>query len=296
MKRNSKLLLILIVIFVIITGTGAYYAFSKQNKELSIQNVKLERLRANFSTIEQIDLHLKSLEQKVNVVDSVLFSGKFNIPKNLPQSTFYNFIENYGGDRLQYTFTNTEYVTRGIENGFNFYVYKVSGNGEFDGVYGLIYAIEHNNDLMKIQSAEVNNNTSVDSKGVAKFLVKFDLVVKVYFSTSDQYASVNTPEGKIFKVSIPNAFYPQVRSDIRPNVSNLPNIQDGSLLSLVPQGAFISDTRGNTYLFKKGDPVYLGYLTDIDYDNETVTFTLNKGGIIETEVLKMGKPAKKQGK
>ena len=38
-----------------------------------------------------------------------------------------------------------------------------------------------------------------------------------------------------------DAFYPLVRNEIRPNVNNLPDIQDATLISLVPQGAFISD-------------------------------------------------------
>ncbi len=48
-------------------------------------------------------------------------------------------------------------------------------------------------------------------------------------------------------------------------------------------------------MLKKGDPVYLGYLTDIDYEQETVTFVLNKGGIIEYSTLKLGKNKKNEG-
>ncbi len=35
---------------------------------------------------------------------------------------------------------------------------------------------------------------------------------------------------------------------------------------------------------------------EIDYDNESVIFVLNKGGIIEYETLKMGKKNQKEGK
>jgi hypothetical protein len=64
---------------------------------------------------------------------------------------------------------------------------------------------------------------------------------------------------------------------------------------LVPQGAFITDSKGATLLLQKGDPVYLGYLTDIDYENETVTFILNKGGIVEYLTLEIGKKHKREG-
>ena len=104
-----------------------------------------------------------------------------------------------------------------------------------------------------------------------------------------QYAEENYTENDLKTGNLHDAFYPLVRNKIRPNLNNLPNIQDATLISLVPQGAFITDSKGNTLLLKKGDEVYLGYLMDINYDNETVTFVLNKGGIIEYETLKMGK-------
>ncbi len=78
-------------------------------------------------------------------------------------------------------------------------------------------------------------------------------------------------------------------------LNNLPDIQGATLISIVPQGAFIIDNDGKTLFLKKGDPVYLGYLTDIDYDNETATFVLNKGGILEYTTLKIGKNKKNEG-
>jgi len=58
-------------------------------------------------------------------------------------------------------------------------------------------------------------------------------------------------------------------------------------LALIPEGAFLSDSKGNTYLLWEGEQVYLGYLTKIDYDNSKVSFILNKGGIIEKVELSL---------
>jgi len=63
------------------------------------------------------------------------------------------------------------------------------------------------------------------------------------------------------------------------------------LLALIPEGAFIADIKGNTYLLWEGQQVYLGYLTKIDYDHNTVSFILNKGGIIEKVDLSLEKEA-----
>ena len=61
---------------------------------------------------------------------------------------------------------------------------------------------------------------------------------------------------------------------------------------LIPDGAFLSDASGNTYLLWEGDQVYLGYLTNINYQNNEVNFVLNKGGVIENYNLKLEKEIK----
>ncbi len=86
-----------------------------------------------------------------------------------------------------------------------------------------------------------------------------------------------------------DAFYPLIRNEIPPNVDNLLDVQGAKLLALVPEGAFLSDGKGNTYLLWEGEPVYLGYLTKIDYDNNKVHFIINKGGVIEQVDLQLQK-------
>jgi len=295
MKRNNKTLVVLVVIFLLVTAAGSIYSLFIQRQKVHESISKLDHLKSNYSDLTKISVQLKNVREKATVVDSFLFSGRFTIPRNISQSKFYNFIDSWSGDHSLYTFTNTEYQNKGVENGFNYYTYKVSGAGGFDGVYGLIYAIEHSKDLMKIQTAELVTNTVVDSKGVPHYIVKFTLLVKEYFSQSDQYAAISYSENNLRAGGLYNAFYPLVRNEIRPNTEHLPDIQGASLISLVPQGAFIMDASGNTTLMEKGDPVYLGNLMDIDYEHESVTFVLNKGGIVEFETLKLGLTNKKEG-
>ena len=295
MKQNNKTLIILIAVFLIVTIAGSIYSLIMQKQKISESTIRLENLRTNFSDVSKINLQLKNAKEKATAVDSFLFAGRFTVPRNISQSKFYNFIDTWSGDHALYTFTNTEYLNKGVENGFNYYTYKVSGSGAFDGVYGLIYAIEHSKDLMKIQTAELVNNTIVDPKGSPHYIVKFTLQVKEYFSQSDQYAAVFYSENNLSTSGLYNAFYPLVRNEIRPNTENLPDVQGATLVSLVPQGAFIMEQNGNTTLMEKGDPVYLGNLMDIDYKNESVTFVLNKGGLVEFETLKLGQLNKKEG-
>jgi hypothetical protein len=296
MTRKTKSILLLSVVFIIVMVSGGIYTWGVQGSELSEREEKLVILRESFSSVETLNLQLKDVERRVSSVDSLLFSGKFTIPQNLSQSRFFDFIDSYSGDNVIYTFTNTEFVSRGEENGFSYYTYKVSGNGAFENVYGLVYAIEHSKELKKVEKAVITSTSSVDQRGVPHYLSRFELEVKVYFTSSDLYAAAVQKENELYAARIYDAFFPLVRNEIRPNVDNLPDVQEATLISLVPQGAFIADTKGNTLLLKKGDQVYLGYLMDIDYDRETVTFVLNKGGIVEYKTLKMGQTDKKEGK
>jgi hypothetical protein len=289
MKRKSKTLIVLAAIFVIITAAGGTYSWFIQGKKLKEMDRRLTALRADYANIAALDFQLKKLESRATEVDSLLFTGVFTLPQNLSQSAFYKFIDSHSGDRELFTFTNTEYVNRAVENGFPYYTYKVSGNGTFDNVYGLIYAIEHSKELKKIQSADIGSLTEVESKGTPRYLVKFSLEVRAYFSESDQYSALTSKENDLNTSSLHNAFYPLVRSEIKRNTSNLPDVQKATLISLVPQGAFVTDSKGNTLLLKKGDLVYLGYLDDIDYEHGTVSFVLNKGGILEELTLQLGK-------
>ena len=69
------------------------------------------------------------------------------------------------------------------------------------------------------------------------------------------------------------------------NVDGKLDVQTAQLLALIPDGAFLTDASGNSFVLWEGDQVWLGYLTQIDYNSNQVHFVLNKGGIIEKVTL-----------
>jgi hypothetical protein len=288
MNRKTKNFIILLVIFVLITSIGGFYSISVQGEDLSIKEEKLNILRADYASVELIKTKLQEIEERVLLVDSLLFTGKFIIPKDLSQSQFFDFVESYSNDKGLYSYTNTEFDGQNIEMGINYYTYKVSGRMNYNDVYGLIYAIEQSKELKKIVKANLKGINKVSKKGGPSFLIEFLLEVRVYSSSNDQFAAVNFEENNLIPEHIKDAYYPIIKVSIKPNKSNLPDIQDGYLMSLVPQGAYITDSDGNTKLMQKGDKVYLGHLAEIDHDNQTVTFMLNKGGLVEYQTMKLG--------
>ncbi|MEE9450219.1 MAG: hypothetical protein V3V72_09220 [Ignavibacteriaceae bacterium] len=296
MNRKIKNFIILVIIFVLITSLGGYYTVFIQGEALSIKEEKLNKLSADYASVELIKAKLFEIEERVLILDSLLFTGKFIIPKDLSQSQFFDFVEYYSNDNTLFSYTNTEFEGQNTELGINYYTYKVSGRMNYNNVYFLIYAIEQSKELKKIVQANLKGINKVSKKGGPSFLVEFRLEVRVYYSSNDQFAAVNFVENNLIPKPIKDAYYPLIKVSIKPNKSNLPDIQAGSLISLVPQGAFITDSDGNTRLMQKGDKVYLGHLAEIDYENQTVTFVLNKGGFIEYQTMKLGENFRFKGK
>ena len=117
---------------------------------------------------------------------------------------------------------------------------------------------------------------------------------RAYFSTDNRFAPATVVENNLNSPTLYDAFYPLIRNEIPPNVDELLDVQGATLLALIPEGAFIADSKGNTYLIWEGEQVYLGYLTKIDYQNSRVSFILNKGGIIEKMDLELDRTEPKK--
>jgi hypothetical protein len=168
---------------------------------------------------------------------------------------------------------------------FFVYEYKITGGGYFNDVYKLIYAIEQSKELKKVTYLSLGNLIRTDTEGLPLFLVSFEMNAQVYYSSDNRFAPADFVENNLSTGPIYDAFYPLIRNEIPPNLDELLDVQGAKLLALIPEGAFIADTKGNTFLVWEGEQVYLGYLTMIDYNSSTVNFILNKGGIIEKVTL-----------
>lgn len=288
MKRKTKNMLILSAILITVTLIGAFYSFSIQKKEIVKKNQKVNELRITYANTEALKSQLTEIERSGQEIDQLIALYPVNIPNSVPEEKFFDFVNKYSKEYFIYTGASVEYKEKKKDKDLTYYVYRVYGTGRFIDVYNLIYSIEHSRELKKIESAEIKANTIVNSEGIPKYLVSFDFLVDVYFSNNDLFSSSKYVENILEPHIVYNAYFPLIRNEIPPNLQDLPDVQNATLISLVPQGAFIKVSGENTFLMKKGDQVYLGYLTDIDYSSGTVTFTLNKGGLVEDLTLELG--------
>ena len=289
MNRKLKNTLALIALLVIILVGGGAYIYIFQRGTLKSNEAKLKKLKANHYNTEKLTDQYQALLQKSAVLDSVLASRKFNIPQNLSSISFFNFLNEISRDLTEDAKTNVEYQTKKQDKEFFYYQYKINGSGTYNDLFKLVYAIEQSKELKKVTTLTITNLISTNQDGIPQFLVTFSMNVDVYFSDNNRFSTKELVENDLRAGSIYDVFYPLIRNQIPPNVDNLLDVQGAKLLALVPEGAFLADSRGNTYLLWEGQKVYLGYLTKIDYDHNRVSFIINKGGIIENVDLTLEK-------
>ena len=289
MNRKLKSTLGLIGLLILIAAAGGIYIFIFQKGKIEDKKAELKKLKANDYNTEQLTAQYKEMTAREAILDSVLASRRFNIPQNLSSIKFFNFTNMVSSGFTDKTQLNVEYIDQKPEKEFFYYEYKLSGTGTFNNVHQLVYAIEKSKELKKIKGLSLSSTVQTDKDGVPHFLINFAMNVDVYYSTNNRFASSEIKENDITTGPIYDVFYPLVRNELPPNLDNLLDVQGARLLALIPEGAFLADSKGNTYLLWEGEKVYLGYLTKIDYDNNRVSFILNKGGIIEKVDLSLEK-------
>lgn len=291
MNKKLRSTLVLLILLILVLVGGGIYIFAVQGNEIDEKSEQLKELNANAMDPVELVQRYENLAERSAMLDSILANRPFNIPQNLSSIKFYNFINDavtgYSGSSQ----VNVEYAEQKQEKEFFYHLYKLNGHGYFNEVYKLIYAIENSKELKKIQTVSFGNLVKTDSEdGIPQFLVNFAMDVQVYFSNDNRFAPATYVENDLSTGSIYDIFYPLIRNEIPPNVDGLLDVQGAKLLALIPEGAFMADGSGNTYLIWEGEQVYLGYLTKIDYNNSSVSFILNKGGIIERVDLSLSKP------
>jgi hypothetical protein len=289
MNRKTKNTLALFGLLILLLLLGGLYIFIFQRSVLADNRHKLETLKSNHYNTYQLNMQYYDLKKNAARLDSILAQRKFNIPQNLSSISFFNFINKVSTNFSPNTQINVDFIDQKKDKEFHYYEYKLTGSGEFNEIFKLIYAIEQGKELKKIKAVALSNYVSPQKDGTSNFLVSFTFLADVYFADNNRFSTTQFIENNLSPEPVFDIFYPLIRTQIPPNLDNLLDVQGSKLLALIPEGAFIADSKGNTYLLWEGQQVYLGYLTKIDYDHNIVSFILNKGGIIEKVDLSLEK-------
>ncbi len=289
MNRKLKNTLGLVGVLVVLFVFGYAYIYFFQNPKIKQKNTELNNLKAFEYDTNGLTAQLKEKQKRADVLDSILAARRYNIPKDIQPLRFYEFMNGVQGMLSSSTRINIEYTEKKQEQEFFYYEYKVSGVGPYSDVYRIIYAIEQSKELKKIKNINLVNFVQTAEDAEPEFWVSFNLTVGVYFANNDRFATKDYIENDLKAPGVYDIFYPLIQAVIPTNIDGLLDVQGARLLALVPEGAFIANLSGESFLLSEGDRVYLGYLTKIDYKNNRVRFILNKGGIVETMELNLEK-------
>lgn len=291
MNRKLKNTLTLVAILILICALGFSFTYFFQKSKIKSKTKELDDLKVfKFDTKELRDkLHAK--EDIASIIDSVLKARKFNVPMNITPLRFYDFINQISSKVAEDTKYNIEFIERNSDKSFYFYRYKINGFASFEDFFQIVFAVEQSKELKKIKSLSLTNYVTT-KQNLPVFMVNFTLIVDVYFADNDRFASIEYIENKLDARRLYDVFFPLIRIEIPPNVDGLLDVQTARLLALVSEGAFLTDASQKSFLLAESDPVYLGYLTKIDFQQNKVRFVLNKGGIVETVELGLDKEVK----
>jgi len=292
MTSKVKNTLIMLAIFLGILLSAGVYNLVIQKSKIREKEKRIKDLKLYQLDTDALNQQLAFMRKRVAELDSVLANRKYNIPYKLSQASFFDFVNQVSYNFSNNSFVNIEFEESKRTDNFNIYTFTVSGVAEYDDLNRLVYAIEESKQLKKISDVELSNNVKVDKDGTPHYLVTYKFKTHVYFSDGDRFSIKNIKENSLTPNPAYDFFYPLVRNEIPPNREQLLDVQSAHLLALIPDGAFLSDASGNTYLLWEGDQVYLGYLTNINYQRNEVNFVLNKGGIIENVTLELEKEKK----
>ncbi|MDP3685121.1 MAG: hypothetical protein Q8S01_14430 [Ignavibacteria bacterium] len=293
MNRKLKNTFALLGVLILLGVLGFGYIYFLQKPSIKDKTAELTSLKALSYDPNVLNKMLKEKMVKAATLDSILSSRKFNIPKDLSSLKFYDFLNLLSAQLSEKAKFNIDYLSKNSDKEFFYYDYRVSGYGTYNDLYQLIYGIEESKELKKVTKLNLSNYVLAPENEEPEFLLNYTMNVAVYFSINDRYTSATYTENNLNASKVYDIFYPLIRTEIPPNLKSMLDVQGAKLLALVPDGAFVADARGNSYLLIEGDEIYLGYLTSIDYRSKKVSFVLNKGGIVETVVLYLDRSLRK---
>lgn len=283
--RNS---IILALVFLLASGFSYYWLKILKSKELNRYVATKSEKQKECDQLKQLADQYDDFKDSLEVLIT-MFQEKDKILPSFEDSRvtyeYLNALASKPGSTINFTFRtggNQEFEDYLTTN------YILEGDAIFSNLYNFVWKLENYKRLYNIQSLSFQEIKKIDNPDQEpKSYIKFNVVIKGFSSKEKLNISEEIIDDVVSEPISYNPFWPLVKEYIPPNKDNLLVASDAVLQGITEDRAFITDSKGNLNVMKVGDNVYLGYLTRINKPKNQVEFTLNKGGFIETVVLKL---------
>ncbi len=260
------------------------YYYPQKIKKAQKEN---EELKKKISSLENIESEFIKLKKLIEKKEKMLTNLDKKIVSKVTSAETYEYLNqilNYVG----FIEFNLFYGGTEKQNGFGYNLYVIKGEAPFNRLYKFIWYIERGPCIYKIKKLNLRGVESKDAEtGHPKLIIPFEMEIQAYFAEIEDLPSIHRTLRSVRVQKAINPFYPFILRNLPPNTENLIEIERAELKAIVPGKILVADYGGKIHVLKEGDPVYLGYLTKIDMENNQAIFTLNKGGVYEKFVLKL---------
>lgn len=288
MSIYLKNTLILILLFLMITGFGVYrvhiYTGKKLKKVERTNEQKREKIKEIYDKVkdfDQAEIVLNEIKEKWNKREKILKKSE----KSGPTLAFLNKIAFQKDSKVKFNF---KFVEKRMENGYGLGKYKIEGEGFYNNVYSFISKIEKDRNLYKVESLNVRAVERLTGKSKKPITpVSFSFNLNVYFNPDEEVSKPDIKRKPKIEMPVINPFNPIVKKKLPPNTRGLIEVEDAKLEAVSVNMVLVRDKKGRFKSLKVGDEVYLGYLTDVYPQRGEARFTLNKGGFIQRVTLKI---------
>lgn len=288
MNYKTRNTIILGIFVFIISAVGGYFVFFHYPG-------KIKEVKARIQDVDQKIQALDGVEEEIVSVKNILEEQEYklsHLDKQLtsagsPAETYkyINSIMNYSGvldiDLL--------YQSTKASDNFVYDVYKIKGEGFFPTIYKFLWYLERGPQIYKIKRVLLKGieNREIDSTRTY-IIVPFEIELWAVYTDLQDVPPIKRTLRNVKVSNVRNPFIPYLYRNLPLNKDNLLEVERAELKGILPGRAFIEDHTGKIQEVREGDRVYLGYVSNVDVENNQVLFILNKGGIIEKVTMKLG--------
>lgn len=286
MSYQTRNILILSVIAVLITCIGGYFVFFVNPSKIDKSSKTLMDLRSRISALEGTENEFVQVKEGIEEREARFASMDKTIVQHVPTAKTYEYLTQILQQTGFFKFS-VRYKNSKEAGTYGYNTFQINGEGSFDNIYELISYLERGPQLYKVRNVKLTGMERAGNGKASKLLIPFQMEIWAYYANISDIP-INNRRLKDVEISgLRNPFKPLVSRKIPANVSGLLDVQRGELKALVADKALIAGPSGKMHELREGDRVYLGYLTRIDFQRNFAEFTLNKGGIVEKFVLRL---------
>jgi Tfp pilus assembly protein PilO len=285
--RNT---VVLTAFLAVIFGVGFYLTSVVQPREKEKLVAEGKKLDATISERPAVESQLETAEQKLAEMKSK-YQKRFKvIPQNDTTALTYAYL-----NRIMESsgFVKFDMLYQGPKTfpqyGFN--SYSLKGETSYDNLFKFIWYLEHAKLLYKVEALTLTSHeVREENQEKPQLIVPFTMELDAYYSSAAGVSSESTGQDQTLNRTLGvglNFLKPLISSEPPPNLRGLVDVERSDLRAVMADKVFIVDEKGVGHMLRVGDEVYLGYLTKIDPGKNEAEFTLNKGGIIDRQTLKV---------